>query len=123
MGKRIHRSIKEPIRKNLTADEKWRGDDKGLILCWEEGRELAETQPKLMKRAQRGELPMLSWKGGVKRNPKKKKKAGSFCYLAQWQGLKGDDLDIKLSEKQTIKCSRTGVKVVYSLETTIFAVP
>ena len=123
MGKRIYRSIKEPIRNDPTPDQKWRGDDKGLILCWEAGRELAVAQPKLAKRAQRGELPMLSWKGGVKRNPKKKKKTGSFCYLAQWQGLRGADLDIKLSEKQIIKCSRTGVKVVYSLETTIFAVP
>ncbi len=123
MGKRIYRSIKEPIRNDPTPDQKWRGDDKGLVLCWEAGRELAVAQPKLAKRAQRGELPMLSWKGGVKRSPKKKKKTGSFCYLAQWQGLRGDDLDIKLSEKQTIKCSRTGVKVVYSLETTIFAVP
>lgn len=123
MGKRIYRSVKEPIRNDPTPDQKWRGDDKGLVLCWEAGRELAVAQPKLAKRAQRGELPMLSWKGGVKRNPKKKKKTGSFCYLAQWQGLRGDDLDIKLSEKQTIKCSRTGVKVVYSLETTIFAVP
>lgn len=123
MGKRIYRSIKEPIRKNPTADEKWRGADRGLILCWEEGRELAATQPKLAKRAQRGELPMLSWKGGVKRSPKKKKKSGSFCYLAQWQGLRGDDLDIKLSAKKTIKCSRTGVRVSYSLDSTIFAVP
>ena len=123
MGNRIYRSIQEPIRKDPTAEEKWRGKDKGLILCWEEGRELAKTQPKLAKRALRGELPMLSWKGGVKRNPKKKKKTGSFCYLAQWQGLRGDDLDIVLSDKQTIKCSRTGVKVSYTLETTIFAVP
>ena len=123
MGNRIYRSIKKPIRKDPTADEKWRGEDKGLILCWEEGRELAHSQPKLAKRAQRGELPMLSWKGGVKRNPKKKKKTGSYCYLAQWQGIRGDDLDIVLSEKQTIKCSRTGVKVSYTLESTIFAVP
>ncbi len=123
MGKNIYRSIKEPIRKNPTSDEKWRGTDKGLILCWEEGRTLAKSQPKLAKRALRGELPMLSWKGGVKRNPKKMKKKGSFCYLAQWQGLRGDDLDITLSEKRTIKCSRTDVKVTYALENTIFAVP
>ncbi len=123
MSKHIYRSLNEPIRNNPTADEKWRGVDKGLILCWEEGRELAETQPKLAKRAKKGELPMLSWKGGVKRNPKKMKKFGSFCYLAQWQGLRGEDLDIKLSEQYTLKCSRTGVKVTYSLETTVFAVP
>jgi len=123
MGNRIYRSIKEPIRKDPTADEKWRGNDKGLILCWEEGRELAKNQPKLAKRAQQGELPMLSWKGGVKRNPKKKKKMGSFCYLAQWQGLRGDDLDIDLSGKHMIKCSRTGVKVSYTVESAIFAVP
>lgn len=123
MGKHISRSIKEPIRKDPTSEGKWRGEDKGLILCWEEGRELALSQPKMAKRALRGELPMLSWKGGVKRNPKKKKKSGSFCYLAQWQGLRGEDLDIRLSEPTVLKCSRTGVKVKYCLESTVFAVP
>lgn len=123
MTKHIHRSIKKPIRINPTSDEKWRGSDRGLILCWEEGRELGESQPKLAKRALKGELPMLSYKGGVKRNPKKKKKKGSFCYLAQLQGLRGEDLDISLPETYVLKCSRTGVKVYFSLESTVFAVP
>ncbi len=123
MSKRIHRSIKKPIRENPTADAKWRGDDRGLILCWEEGRQLGESQPKLAARALKGELPMLSYKGGVKRHPKKKKKNGSLCYFAQLQGLRGEDLDIRLSETYLLKCSRTGVKVTYSLESTIFAVP
>lgn len=123
MGKHIHRSIKKSIRKSPTSDEKWRGSDRGLILCWEEGRELSTSQPKLAKRALKGELPMLSYKGGVKRHPKKQKKNGSLCYLAQLQGLRGEDLDIDLTEKYTLKCSRTGVKVTYSLDSTVFAVP
>lgn len=116
----IYRSISEPIRVDPTSDERWRESDKGLIFCWENGRALAEDQPKLAKRAKKGELPMLSWKGGVKRHPKKKKKSGSFCYLAQWQGLRGQDLEIDLAEKYTLKCARSGVKVTYSLDTTVF---
>lgn len=123
MSKHILHSIKNSIRKNPTPDEKWRGEDKGLILCWEEGRELSESQPKLAKRALKGELPMLSYKGGVKRHPKKKKKNGSFCYLAQLQGLRGEDLDINLQDTYVLKCSRSDVKVTYCLESTIFAVP
>ena len=123
MTTHITRSITKQIRSNPTSDEKWRGEDRGLILCWEEGRLLGESQPKLAKRAQKGELPMLGFKGGVKRNPKKKKKNGSFCYLAQLQGLRGEDLDIDLQGTCVLKCSRTGVKVSYSLESTVFAVP
>jgi len=123
MGTHIKRSIKKAIRSNPTSDEKWRGEDRGLILCWEEGRLLGDSQPKLARRAQRGELPMLGFKGGVKRQPKKKKKNGSLCYLAQLQGLCGEDLDINLQSSYVLKCSRTGVKVSYSLESTVFAVP
>lgn len=123
MSTHIHRSIKKTIRKNPTPDQKWRGEDRGLILCWEQGRLLSDTQPKLAKRALKGELPMLSYKGGVKRNPKKKKKNGSLCYLAQLQGLCGNDLDINLADTYVLQCTRTGVKVSYSLESTVFAVP
>jgi hypothetical protein len=122
MGTHIYRSIKEPLRKDPTPDERWRGPDKGLVFCWENGRKLAEEQAKLARRAKKGELPMLSWKGGVKRNPKKNKKNGSLCYLAQLQGLRGEDLDIHLSSTYNLTCARTGVKVTYSVETTVFEV-
>jgi len=34
---RVVQSIDEPIRTGLCYDEKWRGDDRGLIACREAG--------------------------------------------------------------------------------------
>jgi 5'-3' exonuclease len=36
---RVTRSITEPIRKNLNMVQRWDGPDKGMISCWESGRE------------------------------------------------------------------------------------
>jgi len=44
----------------------------------------------------------------------KKKKHGTLFYLAQWQGLRGDDLDIDLSEETELVCSKIGMKVIYT---------
>jgi hypothetical protein len=43
-------------------------------------------------------------------------KMGSFTlnYLAQWQGLRGQDLDIDLSQEPELICSKTGMKVIYT---------
>ena len=90
------------------------GHDKGLITCWEVGRELSKEEPELAKRAKKGDLPVLVWKGGVKKKTKKKEKYGSLFYLALWQGLRGDDLDIDLSEESELVCSKTGMKVIYT---------
>jgi hypothetical protein len=114
MQRRIFRSHKEPIRGGLSWDQRWRGPDNGLICCWETGRELRERQPELGKRAETGELPVLAWKGGVENAIKTKKKHGSLCYLAQWQGLRGEDLDIDMSQDTELVCSRTGQRVIYT---------
>ena len=111
----IRRSCKKSIRQGLTWDERWLGPDKGLIACWENGRELSETKPELAQRAKKGELPISGWRGGVEKKGKgKQKKHGTLCYLAEWQGLRGDDLDIDPSEKKELTCSRTGMKVIYT---------
>jgi hypothetical protein len=86
MGKRIYRSRNESIRENLSFEERWRETDCGLITCWEVGRENSFESPGLAERAKNGELPVLGWKGGVKKQIKKKEKFGSLNYLAQWQG-------------------------------------
>ena len=44
---RIFRSITEPIRENLTWEHRWENDDKGLIACWERGREKRVENPQL----------------------------------------------------------------------------
>jgi len=64
MNQRIQRSQNEPKREGLSWDEHWRGEDNGLITCWEVGRELREKEPELATRAENGELPVLGWKGG-----------------------------------------------------------
>ena len=61
-------------------------------MCWEVGRELREKKPELARRAENGELPALGWKGGVETKTKKGEIYGTLFYLAQWQGLRGDDL-------------------------------
>lgn len=114
MSQRIYRSCSEPIRKELTWEERWKGGDRGLISCWELGRELREKEPELAKRAKKGELPELVWKGGSDKRLKITTKYGTLNYLAQWQGLRGEDLNINLSEKQEIICSKTGMKFIYT---------
>ena len=234
MSNRIYRSCQEPIRENLSFDERLRGHDKGLILAWEVGRERSKKDTKLAEQAKNGELPKLGWKGGVEdktkkgssdfsvvefklrltvetlckaiiddncnisiqaltnttdwlnellqvpdlhdilhakkpnsnfsksandlvdktkdyrnknfsnlnndeqntikrlnrllleetyprktpKSPKKKVKYGCLNYLAEWQGLRGVDLDIDLSEEREIICSKTGVKVIYTGDVT-----
>ena len=91
MSQRVFRSYKEPKREGLSWDERWKGEDRGLIRCWEVGRELREKEPELASRAGNGELPVLGWKGGVEKKTKKGEKYGTLFYLAQWQGLRGND--------------------------------
>src|SRR3954466_11209273 len=64
----IYRSISEPNRENPDWEERWHQADRGLIMCWERGRQMA-NDPKsaaLAIRASAGELVPLSWKGGLK---------------------------------------------------------
>lgn len=114
MNQRVFRSYKEPKREGLSWDERWKDSDKGLVACWEVGRELREKDPQLASRVNNGELPVLSWKGGVENKTKTGKKYGTLCYLAQWQGLRGDDLDIDLSREPELICSKTGMRVTYT---------
>lgn len=110
----------EPARESLSYADRWEGEDKGLITSWEVGRELGKKDPSLAVRAKNGELPVLGLKGGIGNIPKKKEKYGCLNYLAQWQGLRGDDLDIDLSDEPEHVCSRTGVKVIFTNDLTKF---
>lgn len=114
MNQLIFRSIKEPIRVGLSWDEKWRGDDKGLITCWETGRELRSKGSDLARKAERGELTVLGWKGGVERKTIKGEKYGTLNYLAEWQGLRGEDLNIDLYKEIELVCSKTGMRIIYT---------
>ncbi len=114
MNQRIFRSYGEPKREGLSWGESWKDYDEGLITCWEVGVELGNKNPDLMERAKKGELPILVWKGGVNKKIQKKEKFGTLFYLAQWQGLRGDELDIDLSKEIDLVCTRTGMKVIYT---------
>ena len=114
MTSRIQCSIDAPVRSGLNRDQIWEGDDKGLIKCWEVGRERAARFPDLAQKCIAGELPVLGWKGGISRSLKKLEKFGSLKYLAQWQGLRGENLDIDLSLELVMTCSRTRMVVTFT---------
>lgn len=112
---KLHRSISEPTRENASWKERWSGLDQGLIACWERGREKSEENPALAARARDGQLVILGWKGGVERATiTKKQKFGTLNYLAQWQGLRGEDLSIDTAEEVVLTCAATGVAVVFT---------
>ena len=114
MATRLRRFVDRPIREGLTWSDMWRGPDKGLIWCWERGRQERLERPDAAARAVKGELVGLDWKGGVKKKLKADRKTGTFQYLATWQGLRGEDLDIDLEGERVVVCPRTGQVVVFS---------
>jgi hypothetical protein len=115
MTTRVQRSTSEPIRSGLSWQEYWAGDDHGLIKCWENGRLLRQRQPEIASRAERGGLPPLEWKGGAERPLKQKDpKFGVHFYIATWQGLRGEDLDVDPSVEVEMVCMRTGVRFIYT---------
>lgn len=112
----VTRKISEPIRQGATREETWEGEDKGLIRCWETGRELANSKPEMAAAAKNGELPVTNWKGGVSRTLKRLDKYGALQYLAQWQGLRGEDLEVNPAQEVTITCSRTGMVITFTAD-------
>lgn len=123
MGKIIRRVISEPRRDGLSTELLWKGDDQGLIVSWEVGRDLAKADPKLAERVKRGELPILSWKGGVAKKLKSGKKHGTLRYLAMLQGLRSEDLHIDTGQETELVCSRTGVTVTYTADASKYRDP
>lgn len=112
---RLCRDISELIRTQLTWEEMWKGSDLGLIACWESGREKASKDLVAMQAALRGELIILPWRGGVE-YVVKVKKYGTYNYLAMWQGLRGESLDIDTCNHVTLVCTRTNVPVIFNNE-------
>lgn len=120
---KIHRSIDEPLRLDQNSDERWLDVTQGLITSWERGREKSTEEPQLATRALNGELVVLPWKGGFKlpkpdAKPKttisKAVKYGVFNYLAMWQGLRGEDLDIDVDEEVSLTCMREKRTVIFT---------
>lgn len=118
---KIHRLITEPIRQISAWEEKWNGVDQGLIACWERGRTKRLEDPTLASQARDGQLVVLPWKGGIAKAVKKKQKYGSLSYLAMWQGLRGDDLDIDVEKEPALICTVTKMTVVFTNDRAKFA--
>ena len=110
----LRRSINEPIREGLRVPELWSGPDNGLIWCWERGRQKRVKEPDLAARAERGELVLLAWRGGVEKKIEADKKLGTLNYLATWQGLRGQDLYIDVEGEAVVVCSETNQAVEFS---------
>lgn len=121
-------------------DERINGPDSGVINAWRAGvvmrkasmqgiagldappapevesaEEGAPSVP-LHVRAEAGELPVLPFRGGVARPLKIKQKIGAMHYLAMWQGLRGDDLDLDTEAEPVMTCARHGVRVMFTLD-------
>jgi len=111
---KIYRSFLEPIRENLSWEETWKQEDKGLIKNYEVGKTLALKQPELAEKAKRGELPALGYMGGTDIHLVNPKKLGSLNYLAQWQALRGEDLNIDTDNELVLVCSKTNVEVFFT---------
>lgn len=123
MDQPVKRSFKERVREGITWDERWRGYDNGLITCWEVGRKIREEDPEIVEKVTNNELPLLGWKGGVDRTLKIGKKYGTLNYLAQWQGIKGEDLNIDPQTEYELVCSRTKVKVIFTNDPKKYGTP
>jgi len=120
---KIYRSITEPVRRTASWEDCWADLELGLITSWERGRAKSEETPDLASRANNNELVMLPWKGGFnlpKQGAKPKNtvstaiKYGVFNYLAMWQGLRGEDLNINTEEELSITCPREKRTVIFT---------
>lgn len=118
----MYRSILEPIRVDPNFDERWGTVDLGLLTSWERGREKALEEPQLAEQALAGQLVILPWKGGVERAIQKLNKYGVFNYLAMWQGLRGEDLDIDYSTEKSLTCTATQMTITFTSDMAKYSV-
>jgi hypothetical protein len=118
----MFRSINEPIRIEPNFEERWGTTELGLLTSWERGREKRLESPELAAQASLGQLVVLPWKGGVEKALQKQAKFGVFNYLAMWQGLRGEDLNIDPSTEMTLTCTVTSMTVTFTDDMSKFAV-
>ena len=118
---RVFRSFSDSKIGSPSCFERWNGSDKGLITCWEVGRKKRESDFSLVEKVENKELPILAWKGGVDKKLVNPHKFGSLNYLAQWQGIGGQDLDISLTEEVVLECALTRMKVTFTPDITKYS--
>jgi hypothetical protein len=113
-GLRIQAKIGSPPLPSEDYYERCHGPDQGLINSWLCGIRLALGDQILAAKAIAGELPVLPWKGGLDKKIMRKDKVGALQYLAAWQGLRGEDLNIELGREVNMTCAATGVPVTFT---------
>ncbi|MBZ9783934.1 hypothetical protein K9857_20575 [Pseudomonas sp. REP124] len=109
----VKRSVATDIRceDGLSWFEKWLDTDEGLISYWERGRKKATKYPALASKCLAGVLPILNGPAGCDRQLSQD--GETLRYLAEWQGLRGENLDVKLDSKVVLVCSGSGVRVEF----------
>lgn len=112
----ITASAANPPPKSENYEQRISGADKGLINAWLVGLAKRQSDPGLARKAEAGELPLLPYKGGVEKKVKTRDKIGSLWYVAAWQGLRGQDLEMDTQEEVQLVCSKTLVPVTYTFD-------
>ena len=116
---RVNCSITNRPTQGPSWEERWEGPDKGLITIWLAALDRAQRDPTLVAAARAGELPLTGLRGGVEKAIKTKNKLGSLHYLASWQALRGEDLDIDTEARVQLTCTRTQVTVTFTGDTAL----
>lgn len=119
----VSKSITEPIDIDHDWESRWGSLTAGIVTSWNRGRELVKQQPDLAEAARAGRLIPLVWKGGVEKKILKETKYGSMFYLAMWQGLREEDLNIDLDSESSLTCSFTGMTVFFTKDTDKLSTP
>lgn len=118
----IRRAVDAPSREGLSWADRWEAADEGLIATWEAGRQLTARRPDLAAAAKAGQLVELPWKGGLTRALKPgAPKFGPLLYVAMWQGLRGEALDIEIDAELELTCTRFRTTVTFTAKVARFA--
>jgi hypothetical protein len=105
---RVTTRLSEAPTRHQTYAERWEGPDGGLIAAWRQGLLMRDPRPDWARSASRDELPELPWRGGGSEVIKGKRQ-GTWLYLAMWQGLRSEALDVDTSQPLELRCTLTGV--------------
>lgn len=114
---KIYCSIENAPSLDTPFEQRWEGPDEGLITAWASGLAMINTHPKVATAALRGELPVLAFKGGLEKSIEAKAKLGALHYLAMWQGLRNEPLDIDTDASNQRVCTKTNVLVEFTMDT------
>lgn len=104
--------VSEAPLRHQTYAERWEGPDGGLIAAWRQGLLMRDHRPDWVQAVLRHELPELPWRGGGS-EVIKGKRPGTWLYLAMWQGLRGEALDVDTSQPLEMQCTRTQVRTLF----------